>query len=232
MFQLQLGAIWRCMRGQSPAFWATFLYIFFEYVRPQSVYSWLDFAPWSQIALFSAVGLTVLEGRLRFTSKALWFSVALFTAVIVVSSVFAQFPEYSWRNREFWINWLLLMLIVGGGIRNRTEFFLHLFGFVLWNLKMTQHGVQSWVLSGFSFVAWGVSGAPGWFQNSGEFGIELCVFLPIIGYLAFALWPRLSRNRRILMVAFVASALISVVASSSRGAFLGGRSNRNLGCPP
>ncbi len=221
LLQLKLGAIWRSMRVQSPAFWATFLYIFFEYVRPQSVYPWLDFAPWSQIALFSAVGLTILEGRIRFTSRALWLSVALFSLVIVVSSIFAQYPEYSWQNREFWINWLLLMLIVGGGVKNRTEFFLHLLGFVLWNVKMTQHGVQNWILSGFSFVAWGVSGGPGWFQNSGEFGIELCVFLPIVGYLAFAIWPQLSRSRRLVMGAVVASALISVVASSSRGAFLG-----------
>lgn len=218
---LHLGAIWRSMRSQSPAFWATFLYIFFEYVRPQSIYTWLDFAPWPKIFLFSAVGLTVLEGRLRFTSKALWGSVALFTAVIVASSLTAQYPEYSWKNKDFWVNWLLLMLIVGGGVKNRTEFFLHLLGFILWNVKMTQHGVQHWFLSGFSFVAWGVSGGPGWFQNSGEFGIELCVFLPIVGYLTFALWPRLSKYRRLAMMAIVASALISVVVSSSRGALLG-----------
>lgn len=221
LLQLDLGAIWRCMRNQSAGFWATFLYIFFEYVRPQSIYTWLDFAPWSTIALYSAVGLTVLEGRLRFASRALWLSVAIFTAIIVASSLAAQFPAYSWKDREFWVNWLLLMLVVGAGVKNRTEFFLHLLGFILWNVKMTQHGVQHWISSGFSFVAWGVSGGPGWFQNSGEFGIELCVFLPIVGYLAFALWPRLSRNRRIVMAGIVASALISVVATSSRGAFLG-----------
>jgi O-antigen ligase len=92
---------------------------------------------------------------------------------------------------------------------------------VLWNVKMSQHGVQGWIGSGFSFVAWGVSGGPGWFQNSGEFGIEMCVFLPIAGYLTFGLWPRLSKNRRLIMLAIVASGLISIVASSSRGALLG-----------
>jgi len=221
LLSLQLRVIWRTMRQQSPAFWATFLYVFFEYVRPQSIYDWLDIAPWSQIFLFSAVGLTVLEGRLRFTSKALWGSVVLFTAVIIASALTAQYPAASWAEKDFWINWLLLMLIVGGGVRTRSEFILQLLGFVLWNIKMSQHGVQGWIGSGFSFVAWGVSGGPGWFQNSGEFGIEMCVFLPIVGYLTLGVWPRLSKNRRLIMLAIVASGLISIVASSSRGALLG-----------
>ncbi|MBL0937522.1 MAG: O-antigen ligase family protein [Gemmatimonadaceae bacterium] len=209
------------MFRQSPAFWATWLYIFFEYVRPQMIYKWLDFAPWAKIFLFSAVTLTLLEGRIKFTTRALWIAVCIFTAVIVASSLTAQFPSYSWQNKDFWINWLLLMLIVGAGVRTRTEYLLHLLGFILWNLKMSQHGVQGWFLSGFSFVSWGATGGPGWFHNSGEFGIEMCVFLPIVGYLTFGVWPYLSKNRKIVMLAIFASAMISIVASSSRGALLG-----------
>ncbi len=221
MYALHLRAIWRAMLRQSPAFWATFLYIFFEYVRPQSIYEWMDVAPWPKIFLFSAVGLTLLEGRVRFTSKVLWGAIALFTVVIVASSLTAQYQAVSWANKDIWINWLLLMLIVGAGVKSRTEFMLHVLGFVLWNLKMSQHGVQGWLHSGFSFAAWGVSGGPGWFQNSGEFGIEMCVFLPIVGYLALGVWPSLSKNRRLIIVGIIASAIISIIASSSRGALLG-----------
>lgn len=221
ILELRVGAIWRAMTRQSPAFWATFLYLFFEYVRPQSIYLWIDVAPWPGIFLFSAVALTALEGRLRFTARAPWLAVAIFTCIIIASSVTAQYPSFSWANKEVWINWLLLMLVVGAGVRNKNEFILHIFGFVLWNLKMSQHGVQGWVGAGFSFVPWGVSGAPGWFHNSGEFGIEMCVFLPIAGYLALGLWPRINKNRRIFLMCVIASALISIVASSSRGAFLG-----------
>ncbi len=221
LLELKLGGIWRSALRQSPAFWATFGYLFFEYVRPQSIYVWMDVAPWAKILLFAAVVLTVLEGRLSFHAKAPWIAVAAFTVVIVASSLTAQFPDVSWANKDVWINWLLLMLIVGAGIRGKAEFILHVFGFILWNLKMSQHGVQGWVGSGFSFVPWGATGAPGWFHNSGEFGIEMCVFLPIAGYLTFGLWPRISKNRRILLLGIIASALISIVASSSRGAFLG-----------
>jgi putative inorganic carbon (HCO3(-)) transporter len=221
VYALHLRAIWRALLRQSPAFWATFLYIFFEYVRPQSIYEWMDVAPWPKIFLFSAVGLTLLEGRVRFTSKVLWGAIALFTVVIVASSLTAQYQAVSWANKDIWINWLLLMLIVGAGIRSRTEFMLHVLGFVLWNLKMSQHGVQGWVLSGGSFVKVGVSGSPGWFRNSGEFGIEMCVFMPIVGYLALGVWPQLSKNRRLIIIGIIASAIISIIASSSRGALLG-----------
>ncbi len=218
---LRVGAIWRSLAGQSPAFWATFLYLFFEYVRPQSIYLWMDVAPWPKIFLFTAVALTLLEGRLRFTAKGPWLAVGIFTSIIIASSLTAQYPDVSWANKEVWLNWLLLMLIVGAGVRSRTEFILHVFGFILWNLKMSQHGVQGWVGSGFSFVPWGATGAPGWFHNSGEFGIEMCVFLPIAGYLTLGLWPRISKNRRLVLLGIIASAMISIVASSSRGAFLG-----------
>jgi O-antigen ligase len=209
------------MCQQSPAFWATWLYVFFEYVRPQSIYPWLDVAPFPKIFLLSAVVLTVIENRLRFSAQALWILVGILTCIIGLSSLNAEFPDYSWENKDFWINWLLLMLIVGAGIKSRKEFLLHVFGFVLWNLKMSQHGVKGWIESGFSFRDWGATGGPGWFHNSGEFGIEMCVFLPIIGYLIFGLWPDLSRNRRVILGLILASALISIVASSSRGALLG-----------
>jgi O-antigen ligase len=112
------------------------------------------------------------------------------------------------------------MLVIGAGIRTRTEFLLLAIGFIVWNLKMAQHGMRAWVASGFSFRAWGVSGAPGWFRNSGEFGIEMCVFLPFVGYFAYGLWPKIDRIRRVLLASIVFSAIITIVAGSSRGAAL------------
>jgi O-antigen ligase len=113
------------------------------------------------------------------------------------------------------------MLIVGGGIRSRNEFLLLLLAFGLWNIKMTQHGVRSWASIGFGFRAVGVGGAPGWFQNSGEFGIQMCVFAPIAGYFAYGAWPVLNKWSRRLLLVVIASALMSMIATSSRGAIVG-----------
>jgi len=221
LLSLDVGAILKTLFRQSPAFLLTWTYVLFEYVRPQSIYTFIDFAPWSQILLFGATAFVLLEGRARFTARSLWAGLVLFSLAVFVSSFSAVYPSVSWSYIGEWVNWSLLMFVVGAGVRNKSELFLMLFGFMLWNLKMSQHGFRSWAGAGFQFRNWGVTGAPGWFQNSGEFGIEMCIFLPLAGYFAYALWPHLSRIKRLVAAAVVVSAVVSIVGSSSRGALLG-----------
>lgn len=205
----------------SPAMWMVHLYLFFEYVRPQSIYEWMDVAPWSQICILGSVALCLFEGRFNFTATRLWIGIGAFTAAILASCLSAVYPSVSWDNINLWVNWLLLMYVAGAAIRSRTELLLLFVAFGVWNLKMSQHGVQGWLTAGFGFRASGVGGAPGWFRNSGEFGIEMCVFLPLVSYFTIGLWSHLDRMRKVLLIAIAASALISVVASSSRGAVVG-----------
>jgi putative inorganic carbon (HCO3(-)) transporter len=219
--RLKPGALWRALWTQSPGLWFIQLYVFFEYVRPQTIYPWFDVLPWSQISLLGAVSMCAFEGRYSFKAKELWACILLLTGVMVVSSVTAYSPSVAWENKDLWINWLLLMLVVGAGVRNKRELILFLLAFGLWNLKMTQHGVRGWASIGFGFRAIGIGGAPGWFHNSGEFGIEMCVFLPLSAYFAYGVWPKIGTWAKRFMVGVVASALISMIASSSRGALVG-----------
>lgn len=221
VYRFTFSHLYNLLMRKGLAFFFVLLYVFFEYVRPQQIYEWMDVAPWPLISLSLATGLTLMEGRLRFGSRRIWLLVVAFTAVILLSSITAVSPSVSWAGLSLWVNWLLLMLIIGAGIHRRDELYLFLVAFGLWNIKMTQFGVRAWFRQGFSFRATGVSGGPGWFQNSGEFGIEMCVFLPLAAYFAIGLWPSLSRAKRILLVAVASSALISMVVSSSRGALIG-----------
>lgn len=218
---LDVRTLWQSVRRQSVALWLIQVYVLFEYVRPQSIYEGLAILPWSQISLAGAVIACMVEGRYKFTAKALWLAVLALTAIIILSSVFAYSPAAAWYDRTVWLNWLLLMLIVGAGIRTRSEFILLLLAYGLWNIKMTQHGVRSWVGIGFAFRDIGVGGAPGWFQNSGEFGIQMCVFLPIAAYYTYGAWPQLGLWGRRFMIAVVGSAIVSMIATSSRGALVG-----------
>lgn len=219
--KLSVASLARLLLRQSPAFLFVQLYVFLEYVRPQSIYESLDVLPWPLIALVGSVVFTLLEARLKFSSTKLWGAFAFFSLALIASAVFAQYPSASWQEKDVWINWTLLVVVIGAGIRTRNEYLLLLLAWCLWNLKMSQHGARAWVGSGFSFEAWGVSGAPGWFRNSGEFGIEMCVFIPIAGYLAFGTWTKLNRTRRAFAVFVVSTGIASVIATSSRGAFLG-----------
>jgi putative inorganic carbon (hco3(-)) transporter len=219
---LELRALWKGLRSQSTAMWLVQLYVFFEYVRPQSIYEWLDVLPWSQLSLIGAVVACAVEGRYRFTASKLWVSFGVLTLVVLTSSLVAYSPAASWESRNIWINWTLLMLIVGAGIKSRQEFLLLILAFGLWNLKMTQHGVRGWAGIGFGFRDIGIGGAPGWFHNSGEFGIQMCVFLPIAGYYAYGVWPAIGSKAKLFLQVVILSAVMSMIATSSRGALVGG----------
>jgi O-antigen ligase len=75
---------------------------------------------------------------------------------------------------------------------------------------------------GFGFQDWGATGAPGWFHNSGEFGIQMCIFLPLSVAFILALRHRWERWKLWLFALMPITAVMSMVASSSRGALIGG----------
>jgi hypothetical protein len=212
----------RSLVRSTPSYLLLQAYLFFEYVRPQTIYPIISFFPWARATLFGALILAVIERRLDFSrGKALWVLIAAFSAVIVLSSLGAVYPAYSLENAFVWVNWVILILLLGATVRTPNELLLLVCAFCLWNLKMSQHAVRSWASAGFQFRSWGVSGAPGWFQNSGEFGIEMCVFVPISVALTAALWRSLSKTQRLMLLFVPVSAVIGVVGSSSRGALVG-----------
>src|SRR5690606_18784889 len=51
IYLLEWRAIWRYLQTQPACFWLLNIYMFFEYVRPQSVWPSLAILPWSSGAL-------------------------------------------------------------------------------------------------------------------------------------------------------------------------------------
>ena len=89
--------------------------------------------------------------------------------------------------------------------------------FLLHSLKMAQHGTRSFIEGGGQFRTWGATGAPGWFTNSGEFAIQMCIFFSLSVMFFLALWRHWGFIKRLFFLVFPFTAVISVVASSSRG---------------
>jgi O-antigen ligase len=86
---------------------------------------------------------------------------------------------------------------------------------------MAQFALRNWAAMGFGFAKDGTGGGPGWFHNSGEFGIQMCVFLPLAIAFFLALrsnWPLLKKG---FFLSFSVAALSGTISSSSRGAVLG-----------
>lgn len=218
---LEIKTLWRRTFKQSPAFLLTAAYVFLEYVRPMGIYPALQVLPWARIALVAALVACLIERRSSFGNVRAWGLIGLFTLVILGSSVQAVYPSLSFESLNLWLSWLCVMFIISSVADTEERFLLLLVGFLLWNIKMSQHGVRSWAGAGFAFRSWGIAGPPGWFENSGELAIEMCVFFPIVAYLLAGLRPHLSRPKQLVLAAVAASAVVTTVGSSSRGGLLG-----------
>jgi O-antigen ligase len=218
---LEIKTLWRRTFKQSPAFLLTAAYVFLEYVRPTGIYPALQVLPWARIALVGALIACLLERRSSFSNVRAWGLIGLFTLVILASSVQAVYPSLSFENLNLWLSWLCVIFIISSVADTEERFLLLLVGFLLWNVKMSQHGVRSWASAGFTFRSWGIAGPPGWFENSGELAIEMCVFFPIVVYLLVGLRPHLSLAKQLVLAAVAASAVVTTVGSSSRGGLLG-----------
>jgi O-antigen ligase len=86
---------------------------------------------------------------------------------------------------------------------------------------MSQHGFLSWLKRGFAFTGWGVTGAPGWFHNSGEVGIQMCIYVPVAIAFIFAVYRYLSKPKLFFFLLMPFTGIGTAVASSSRGALVG-----------
>ena len=218
--ELKVGAIWTFLRRQPPSYWLVMIYLLFEYVRPQVIYDWFFGPPYVQIVMILCIFAFLLERR-RLRLGIMEALLAVFSAVVLASAVGAFYPNIAYDRLSLYFTWVVIYLMIANAVDTEERFLLFVFAFILYSLKMSLFGTRSWAMAGFVFREWGASGAPGFFRNSGEFGIQMCIFLPII--VAFiqglgAHWPRWKR-----WVAWAAAftAVTGIVASSSRGAFIG-----------
>jgi putative inorganic carbon (HCO3(-)) transporter len=222
LYDLRLKTLWNAFKREGLAFWLVCAYLMFEYVRPQSVYPALEFFPWSTATMLAtAVAVLATRRTARLGSPAHGL-LALFSLVVVLSSLSAYRPSVAFSQLDGYFLWIVAYGIIVCTVTTERRMLMMLLAFVLFNLKMTQFATRSWVSIGFGFRSWGVGGGPGWFQNSGEFGIEMCVFFPIVTYLALGLRPHLAKWKFLTLLGIAGTALIGMVMSSSRGALLGG----------
>lgn len=210
-------------RTESAAFLVACLYLLLEYVRPQSIYAPLSSLPVTRICLLAAAALVAIERakdkRPIYGSQ--WGLLGLFMFVALASMFASGNPSAGTEKLYIIVTWYIAIYIIGGSVTSerRLVFFYALF--LLFSFKMSQHGFRLWVMRGFSFAREGVNGAPGWFHNSGEVGIQMCIALPMALNFMRAGWDSWSPTKRALMSIVPITMIGTVVGSSSRGAVIG-----------
>jgi len=221
LWQTKVKDIWRFLLRQPLSYWLVCIYLFFEYVRPQSIYESISFFPWAQATIFLCLGVLLLERGIPRFSTVISGLLGLYSLVVILSSLMAVRPDVSWAGIDLYFSWVLIYLLITNTVTTERRYFVFLLSFLLYSLKMSQHGARIWIGIGFGFQSWGATGAPGWFQNSGEFGIQMCIFLPLALHFIWAVKPYLPRWKLGLLWVMPVTAMMSIIASSSRGALVG-----------
>lgn len=221
LYSLSVKAIWRQLRQEHISFWLACFYLLFEYVRPQIIYPAINFFPWSAFFAVGAFLASFTDKTPKATPNPLSKLMVLYGVVVLLSSIFAYNPTRSFEHLSDYFNWIVIYFAIVRTVKSKARFFIFFLLYMLCNFKMSQHGFRSWAGMGFKFDIDGVGGSPGWFQNSGEFGIQLCIFTPLIIAFIIAVRPYCSKLIRYGLYGVPFTAIASIIASSSRGALVG-----------
>lgn len=220
-YALNVGAMWRGLRQESWAFWWVCIYFFFEYVRPQSIYKVIDILPYTQISLFFACIAALSDKNVKWVSNPGNTLFILFFIVVLVSGLFAFKPSTSWDKIDIIINWVIIYFLFVAVVNTEKRFIVFILLFLLVNFKMSQFGFRDFVSRGFGYAKWGTSGAPGWFKDAGDLGIEMAIFVPISVAFALSLKEYWGRYKKLFFYMVPITGIVTIIATSARGAQLG-----------
>lgn len=212
---------WNSLSSQHLSFILVCIYLIIEYNRPQQIWSFLAPIPWAQLAVVAGLTFTAVDPqstRPPFSTLAL---LALFACCVIAAATAAQLPDRPWTPTTTVLSWIVVVIFVVSTVSNRDRLIVFLLVYYLVNFKMAQHGFRTWAARGFGMASWGVTGSPGWFSNSGEFGMQMAMLTPLLVSHLFAVRRTMTRGLLFAACTFLVMVVGSVIASNSRGAILG-----------
>ena len=220
LYGLKVSALWRELRQQHISFWFLCLYFLFEYTRPQVVYPALDVLPWGALTLMLTLITAFMNRSIVSVSNPLNKLVVIFLLIVFLSGIIAFRPAVSWEYKEVMLGWVLVYFLVIKIVNTERLVILFIAAYLLFNLKMAQFGSIIWIKRGFSFADHGLNGAPGWFQNSGEYAIQMLIYGSLALAFVISLSDYFGRHKKWILYGAASMGYLAVMGASSRGSQL------------
>ena len=218
LYALKPRALWRAFASDNFAFWMSCCYLFFEYVRPQAIWTFLDFYPyWARSFVILAFIGWLLDRNRRFVWTKITTLVLVFQVVIILSSLNAYWPEESWDEFMTLFNWVVVFFVLTQTVTTRQRFYILLLVFLVASFKLSLGNAIIFARRGFAFTHWGLTGPVGFFQNSGELAIQMVVFGAIAYYFILGIRPYLKQRFAYFLYLMPITAAITTLGTSSRG---------------
>ncbi|KZY61022.1 hypothetical protein A3742_02250 [Oleiphilus sp. HI0071] len=217
LYRLELKTWWTYFKSESFAFKMICLYLFTEYVRPQSIWPWLDFLPWAQLFVIGALLGLLADPKKKWVKSPVNKWMVLFFISILWSTYHAHYPDWSYRNLANFYSWFVIYFLIINIVTTQQRLLCFLAIFCVASFKISFSVTLIWAQRGFAFTSWGLKGPPGFFEDSGELAIQMAVFWPISLAVALNLKPYLPIwKQRVLILMPVTSGMV-ILGASSRG---------------
>lgn len=217
---INVKAIWKQLKQEPFYFWLFCGYLFFEYVRPQSIYTAIDIIPWAKLLVIGAAIGSFLSRPVSTSSSLTKYYWGLVVAVLL-SSMFAEFPNLAFSNYVVVLNWLVVYYLFIRIVTTKFRFFITLLLIMLATYKMSQHAAISWASRGFAFESWGIKGTPGFFGDAADLGVQMLIILPLSFFLVKECYSYWGSIKKLFFVFLPITALMTIIAGGERNTIVG-----------
>ncbi len=196
-------------------------YLFFEYVRPQAIWPVFEIYPyWARTFVILAFLGWLIDPNRRFVWTRLSTGILVFLAIILLSSMYAFWPEVSDEHFMSFFNWVVIFFVLTQVITTRKRFYVLLLIFFLASFKLSLYGARTFASRGFAYADWGIAGPQGFFQNPGELAIQMLVFAPMAFFFILGIRPYLTRWKAYLLYLMPITAVLTIIGTNTRGSQL------------
>jgi putative inorganic carbon (HCO3(-)) transporter len=203
-------------------------YLIVEYMRLTAQYQILLPLQLGKVVIaISALGLALsprVRGGDRSIVRATDIALVLLLLGGLLSTLAANHLDLAWPGYVDLLKWAVIYFLIGRIVTSSWRFRIFIFLFLLLNLKMAQHEIRYFYASRAywgEMVAIGQdagAGSTGFFANSADFGVAMCVVWPMAVTLLFA---KPKKIWQLLLVMCSAVFLVAILVCGSRGALVG-----------
>ncbi len=212
----------------SVSFIAMVGYLFVEYMRLPAQYPIFRVIDIGKVVVVLALLGWIISPKLGSKGPGVAFIdaiILLFALLSLTSALFARYQHDAWQRFFDILRWLAIYFVVSRIIVSSWRQKVFVFFLLLLNLKMAQFAVRhfnalkSSGMSAANLVRNGVgAGSVGFFSNAGDFGVAMCVVLPLAGVLLLGTKKWIPR---FFLLACFLTFTGAIIVCGSRGAVVG-----------
>lgn len=204
-------------------------YVIVEYMRLPMSYEFFRTIYIAKVVVGVAFLGWLLAPRLRGGDRSLVRAMDIAMAALLVgafcSMLFAEYIGLAWDSYVELLKWALIYLLIARTVTSTWRAKILVFLLLLLNLKLAQAGIRYfynarayWGNEMIAVREGARAGSTGFFSNSADYGVAMCVVWPLATMLLFSKPKRLWR---ILLPVCVGVMLVAIMVCGSRGAVVG-----------